>query len=248
MLFDVISEMVGNASSQNNTNTSSVMTFNQRLGEAKNETTANKDQQKKEKDATPDQESFSTFADLQFKTDPELGNGFESLKEWTGKEKATLVYDSNFDSSSPVTLFEKVRGKPNVAIIVFVKEGDVFGAFYSIALTEKNKEYVDLNAFVFSFKSHGRCRVPQRFMVKEEKEEDTVVGFGDLEDAFYFVFGCSEGGFSVYGDEFITRCNCRDASKVFEGITDTTLLGNDGSSEDNRRRNICTRVVAFAFE
>ena len=44
--------------------------------------------------------------------------------------------------------------------------GDVFGAFYSVAVTKQEEDFYDPSVFAFSFESHGRCMTPQRFPVK----------------------------------------------------------------------------------
>ena len=43
----------------------------------------------------------------------------EVLREWTGKGCAAIVFHSKRDQSAHVGLFEKVKGKPNIAVIGF---------------------------------------------------------------------------------------------------------------------------------
>ena len=61
------------------------------------------------------------------------------LKEWTGKAIATIIYDSTADEFTDGGLFNKVKDKQNIAIIGFTTDGDVFGGFYSVAVTKQEK-------------------------------------------------------------------------------------------------------------
>ena len=100
----------------------------------------------------------------------------DALKEWTGKVSATKIFDSTVDEFMDDRLFEKVKGKRNVAVVGFTTDGDVFGGFYSVAVTKQDK-YYNPTMFVFSFESHGRCMTPQRFVAKEEMKSRASVEF-----------------------------------------------------------------------
>ena len=95
-----------------------------------------------------------------------IADRVSSLKAWTGKVSAVIVFDSTVDEFTSDGLFEKVRGKPNVAVVGFTTDGGVFGGFYSVSVTTFETHY-DPTVFVFSFESHGRCETPKRFVVKE---------------------------------------------------------------------------------
>ena len=62
-------------------------------------------------------------------------NGVNALKEWTGKTHGAVVYDSKVDPFTDDGLFERVKGKSNIALVGFTTEGDVFGGFHSVAVT-----------------------------------------------------------------------------------------------------------------
>ena len=100
-----------------------------------------------------------------------------ALKEWTGKARATIIYDSTVDEFTHAGIFVKVKGKHDIALVGFTTDGDVFGGFYSIAVTEQEVDFFDPSIFVFSFESHGRCMTPQRFFVKEGQNENASVCF-----------------------------------------------------------------------
>ena len=63
----------------------------------------------------------------------------KSPKEWTGKASATILGGNNKDQFTSDGLFEKNKGKSNVALVGFTTEGDVLGVFYSVAATEQCK-------------------------------------------------------------------------------------------------------------
>ena len=97
--------------------------------------------------------------------------GLDALKEWTGRSRLSVVYDSAVDGMTVCDMFQRVRGKRNVAVIGTTTAGDVFGGFYSVAMTREDV-IKDPNAFVFSFKSHVPCRVLQQCVVKTREGRD----------------------------------------------------------------------------
>ena len=99
--------------------------------------------------------------------DPTVTKYANTLKQWTGKAIASVVYDSNVCPFTDECLFQMVKDKPNIAIVATTTDGDVFGGFYNVAVTEQGKHLNDPNMFVFSCESHGRCVTPKRFVVKE---------------------------------------------------------------------------------
>ena len=145
-----------------------------------------------------------------------------ALKEWTGKARATIVYDSTVDDFTHDGLFDKIKGKSDIALVGFTTDRVVFGGFYSVAVTEREEWIDDPNILIFSFESHGRCVRPQRFVVKE-----------GLEDNAYVRFKNNENGFVEFGVESYARFSlgnersdsfCRDLTDAFEGLEDTTLV------------------------
>ena len=171
-----------------------------------------------------------------------------ALRQWTGKAKATVVYDSTFDEFMVEGLFDKVKGKPNIAIIATTMGGDVFGGFYSVAATKQDEYFFDPTIFVFSFESHGRCQTPKRFPVKEGYKTSAYVKFWKDNHAGFVSFGAGSTGWFWLGNE---RSNsfCYYMSLAFQGLEDTTLTGRDSIN----RRNInpfhnYARLVAVLLE
>ena len=93
----------------------------------------------------------------------------------------------------------------------------MFGGFYSVAVTEQNDSFHDPTMFVFSFESHGRCKTPQRFPVKDGlKEKAHVCVRKNYSNGFVWIGVQMTGGFFL-GNE---RSNsfCWDMSDAFEGL------------------------------
>ena len=172
-----------------------------------------------------------------------MAKGVVALKEWTGRAKATIVYDSKKHPFTHDGLFNKVKGKQNVAIVGFTTTGDVFGGFYSVAVTEQQKDFNDPNVFVFSFESHGRCMTPQRF-VKEKLKEKANVYFWKNDSSYGFVwFGVDcVGGFWLGNER--SNSYCFNLSWCFEGLENTTLTGKNGTCDEGPFHH-CTRLVAL---
>ena len=103
-----------------------------------------------------------------------MRSGLNALKEWTGKETASIVYNSTADPFTDGCLFDRVKGKENIAIFEFTRNGDVFGGFYSVAATQQHIDF-DPNIFVFSLESHGWCETPQCFMLNETMKDNAYV-------------------------------------------------------------------------
>ena len=143
-------------------------------------------------------------------------------------------------------LFNNVRGKKNVAIIGFTTDGDVFGGFYGVAVTDNTQRSFDPDMFAFSFESHGRCATPQRFKMKEEVKAKPCVCFGTFFSGDFVgfeVLGCMS---NFYLGNERSKSFCSYMSFAFEGIEDTTLTGKPGlRTEDSHH---CTRLVATQLE
>ena len=166
----------------------------------------------------------------------------EALKQWTGKSRATIVFDSTVDEFIHDGLFNKVKGKRNIAIVGFTTDGDVFGGFFSLAVTELWRWIYDRNIFAFSFESHGRCMTPQRFVVNEMLKEKANLRFFK-NDNYGFVAVWASGYDGLYLGNERSDSYCCDMSFGFEGIEDTTLTGKTGNY--NGPYHHCTRLVAI---
>ena len=171
----------------------------------------------------------------------------DALKGWTSKRRVKTLFDSTVDEFTGDGLFDKVQGKPNIAIVGFTTDGDVFGGFYSVAVTKQEEDFYDLNIFAFSFESHGRCATPQRFFTKEELKRKALVEFVKSDDSGFVVFWVEGAGGFWLGNER-SDSFCCDMSLGFEGLDDTTLTGQTNTDWKNPPYHHCARLVALQLE
>ena len=165
------------------------------------------------------------------------------LKEWTVSFTATIVFDSTVDEFTGDGLFNKVKGKENIAIIGTTTDGDVFGGFYSEAVTEQDQEFYDREIFAFSFESHGRCKTPQQFFVKDLRKKDVRVCF-DSDDKNGFVDFWVEGvGGFVLGNEK-SNSFCNSLFRIFDRLDDTALSGQLNGTWASGPFHHCSRLMA----
>ena len=166
----------------------------------------------------------------------------QALMGWTGKESATIIFDSTTDEFTRRGFFDKIRGKPNIALVATTSEGDVFGGFYSVAVNRQSKNSYDRNMFIFSFESHGRCATPQKFCVKEGLRDQVRVRYSKNDNNGFVGFWANGNSGFRLGNEN-SDSNCFNLSNGFEGVHDTTLTGKNGPYDKGPYHH-CSRLVA----
>ena len=167
------------------------------------------------------------------------------LVQWANKTSATIIYDSTVDEFTHDGLFDTVKGKKDIALVGFTTDGDVFGGFYSVAVTEQGKALIDPNMFAFSFESHGRCMAPQRFVVKEKVNRVVVKFYKNGHNGFVGFWVDENFGFRLGNER--SDSNCVNMSLAFEGLENTTLTGKNGTWYEGPFHH-CTRLVAVQLE
>ena len=175
-----------------------------------------------------------------------MTRGVNALKHWTWLSEATLVYDSKTDPYTADGLFDRIRGVQNVALIGFTTDGDVFGGFYSKAVTGQEEYSNDPSIFAFSFESHGRCMAPQRFVRYGGWDDEAMVTFENTSKGFVHFWVYGFGGFSLGNER--SKSNCWNMSYAFEGLKDTTLTGKNSTNDENPPFHHCIRLVAVHLE
>ena len=165
-----------------------------------------------------------------------------TLKEWSGKTTANVIYDSSVCSFNDNCLFQMVKDKPNVAIITTTADGDVFGGFFSVPVTVQNVEFEDPNMFIFSFESHGRCETPQRFFPNEETKDNAFVEFYQRDSFGRFVlFSGGVEAFSLGNEK--SKTFSFNLSDAFDGIENNTLSG-----KGNYEKYTCNGLIAIQLK
>ena len=165
-----------------------------------------------------------------------LEKGVEALKRWNGKADAQTVYDSRVDPFTDDGLFNEVKGKADIGIVCFTDSGDVFGGFYSVAVTEQDKAFFDPSIFAFSFESHGRCVTPQRFRAKNDAGSVFVAFWKNHLRGYFVEFDGGRGYFGL-GNEKVKTWSY-NLTSAFQGLDEKTLTGKAYDSIH------CVRLVA----
>ena len=171
-------------------------------------------------------------------------HGGDALKRWTGKSGIRVVFDSVVDPFTDHDLFDRIKGKRNVAVIAFTTDGDVFGGFHHVAVTEHECSFFDPSMFIFSFQSHGRCMTPQRFVLREEmKGNVSVYYYRDCRTGWFVWFGADDVCSLGLGNERGAMW-CHRLSNGFKGVQDTTLTGKAWDGDGCMNSHQCCRLVA----
>ena len=168
----------------------------------------------------------------------------ETLKGWTEKARATIIFDSTVDEFTDDGLFNAVRGKANNAVVATTTTGDVFGVFYSVAVRRQDEWCSDPNVFAFSFESHGRCATPQRFGLKPETRERALVYLCRGDGCGWFMRFDTPFGWLGLGNERSDTW-CWKLSCMFAGMQDTTLVTARGADPDEPTSFACTRLLVL---
>ena len=98
-------------------------------------------------------------------------------------------------------LFQMVKGKTNVAIVVTTKDGNVIVGGHTVAVMKQCELFKDPNLVVFTFKSHGRGKIPQRFTVIKEFMGDAGVMFSKNNEYEWFVAFDGADGSLILGNK-----------------------------------------------
>ena len=193
--------------------------------------------------------TVDTLVRISFDTsvqDKIMQRGLNALVQWTKNANARVVYDSNTDFFTDKELFEHVKDRGDIALIAFTTDGDVFGGYYSVAVTQQDKDFYDDSVFMFSFESHGRCETPQLFALKQEMSHLARVKYFNADGNGWFVrFGVYGFGHLGLGD-INSRTWNKNFACCFQGMQDTTLTGKTAKGW-SMNCHYCTRLVAVQF-
>ena len=153
-----------------------------------------------------------------------LQRGVAALKEWTARERATVVYDSRRDPFTSKAFFNGIAGRSNVAVVGFTNEGDVFGGYYTVAVTRQGEFFDDPDLFLFSFEARGRCETPQRFAVNPAwRDNASVIALDNERNGLLWFWVNKHGGIWLGNDRSASFC-C-GLVDIFVGLEQTALTG-----------------------
>ena len=177
-----------------------------------------------------------------------------TLKTWTGKARATTVYDTNEDEFTMEAFNRHALRRKNIAVVVTTSEGDVFGFYTAGPVVKQHVRAYDPEMFVFSLESHGRCMTPQRFFARANAKKDAFVEFCERVDysdevdeeyvtkdfAKFGTDGSLNDGVVSFGDDRLPIFDF-GLDKGIEGVGVNALIGTS-------LRCTTTRIVVIQFD
>ena len=146
----------------------------------------------------------------------------DALTAWTARTSAALVFDTDTDGWDH-RKFNDVLRRPSNAVVAFTEQGDVFGAFVSVAVTETNRVLPDGGQFAFSLDSRWRCGVPRRWVLRDDrKDAGRDVEIDNPASNVFVAFGSDGHIVFVKGRR---TSYVGDPSGTYEGLGDDVLIG-----------------------
>ncbi|KAL7717801.1 TLDc domain-containing protein [Entamoeba marina] len=86
----------------------------------------------------------------------ELLPSFGYLKQWSGKQEISVIFDSVVDGDGGNNvLMKKVIDKSNLYFITFDDDNNIFGGYIEEEAFKTNSWITDPNSFIFSLKRNG---------------------------------------------------------------------------------------------
>ena len=176
-------------------------------------------------------------------TDAVLQQCIRRLEGWTATKHGRVVYDSRVDPFTAHGLFTAVCQKPNIAIVGFTTEGDVFGGFYSVAVFDTCLFFHDPHLFAFSFVRDGPTLTASKFTLKAVYEKNAFVFFLENSTNGFVYFHGGKGGFFLGGPK--SDSYCQDMATTFEGLDEERFRVKPGSPTGPYY--YCQMLVAVQF-
>ena len=163
------------------------------------------------------------------------------LSAWTGKHRATTLFDSTVDEFTASAIFQRLCMKRNIVVVGVTEDGEVFGGFYDWPLASPGTFVRAPGLFVFSF-PQSTDAVPQKHPVRAGMRE--LVGavlFRTAHHAFLWL-GVFSNGLAFGTDR--TPSSCRNASEIFEGL-DAAPFPRGGRTSGTRTFFQCVRLLVL---
>ncbi|KAL7714626.1 TLDc domain-containing protein [Entamoeba marina] len=152
----------------------------------------------------------------------QLAKSYKYFKEWSQKEKCTIIYDSNVQNKALNQSFNnKLLNKNNLFIVNFDKNNNVFGVFLkdsikTIGITNQHQ------SFIFSLKTGDVVDRPMMWKLNDGCYSN--IQLFENEDILYQIGESS--GFTIY-KVGMNESYCFDLSLGFKGIEDDDLTNSN---------------------
>ncbi|KAL7717254.1 TLDc domain-containing protein [Entamoeba marina] len=140
----------------------------------------------------------------------ELIPSFNKLKEWSGKQICSIIFDSDIDGDGTNNvLMNKVMNKKNLYFISFDNENNVFGGYVDITIDTTGLYTTDPNSFTFSLIRNGKMK-NIKYNIKNDHQlyafylrpNDFFYTFGGSHDILVYKIGNSNSHCDPYSYEY----------------------------------------------
>ena len=170
-----------------------------------------------------------------------IQQNLRTLKQWTAATKARVAYDSAGEEFSAARFFARAMHRPNIAIIAFTTNDDVFGGYTSAPVTATGVDVVSPDHFIFSLFSHGRCPAPTRWFLKPAFAQIFGVSFKE-DPCGFVVFGFTNLWIGGPDDHSVCSSTIDDCYDNIRPDAITGTFGNNPAAEYH-----CRRVLVLRF-
>ncbi|KAL7715577.1 TLDc domain-containing protein [Entamoeba marina] len=149
---------------------------------------------------------------LNIKTSP-----IDLLKQWSGKDQYTVIFDSDRDGDGSNNELPKiVKNKKNLYFISFDFNGNIYGGYVDSTINKIGSYITDSNAFVFSLLRNWKIK-NMKYSIQSDREKDAFLVWNDSSILYHF------GG---YGVIFISKVGQK---RSYSNPSSTYLFNDDKS-------------------
>ncbi|KAL7716764.1 TLDc domain-containing protein [Entamoeba marina] len=113
------------------------------------------------------------------------------LKSWCGKNRYTIIFDSDRDGGCNTCLFHKVFNKSNLYFISFDSDDNVFGGYVSTSVVKGDIQIHDSNSFIFSLMRNGAI-TNKKYSIKSSRSRDAFTISSSLSCLYFFGFDSAD--------------------------------------------------------
>ena len=116
------------------------------------------------------------------------------LKEWTKKEKLTIIFDKGKDVFNRENCLEIMKGKKEIIILFESVEGTIFGSYHQLLPNDYNEWCNDRNHFAFTLRNKYDLKEKYdihennkyAFMITDYLEDDDESLTNILETGYFY--------------------------------------------------------------
>ncbi|KAL7715596.1 TLDc domain-containing protein [Entamoeba marina] len=140
----------------------------------------------------------------------------DKLKEWSGKQKCSVIFDTKIDGYDGGVLKNKVINKKNLYFIHFNNKNNVFGGYVDNIIDKTRSWIKDSNAFLFSLIRNGEMK-NIKYNIKRSKEQYAF--YLDVSDYLYMFGSYTHSDIAIWRNNS-SKSYCSPYSCGYNGEND----------------------------